>query len=63
MASILDFMTKYIIDQFQATNKKKRFNLHFDSHFISCSYKGEFRGHFGFFNLNLLVSNVYFLST
>ena len=43
MASILDFITKYIIDQFQATKKKKRFNLHFDSHFISCSYYEENR--------------------
>ena len=28
-----------------------------------CSYEGECRGHFGFFNLNLLPSNVYFWST
>ena len=39
------------------------FNLHFDSHFVSCSYDGEFRGHFGFFHSNLLVSNFYFWST
>ena len=38
------------------------FNLHLDSHFVSCSYKGEFRRHFGFFHLNLLVSNFYFWS-
>ena len=38
---------------------KKRFNLHFDSHFVSCSYGDEFRGHFEFFISNLLVSNVY----
>ena len=40
--------------------------LTFDSHFVSCSYKhdkGEFRGHFRFFHLNLLVSNFYFWST
>ena len=37
---------------------KKRLNLHFDSHFLSCSYEGKFRGHFGFFLSNLLVSNV-----
>ena len=39
------------------------FNLHFDSHFVSCSYEDEFRGHFGFFHLNSLVSNFYFWST
>ena len=39
------------------------FNLHFDSHFVLCSYKGECRGHYGFFHLNLLLSNVYFWST
>ena len=33
-------------------------NLHFDIHFVSCSYEGKFRGHFGFFLSNLLVSNV-----
>ena len=44
------------IEQFRAKNKIKVFNLHFDSHFISCSYKGEFR----FFHLNLLVINFYF---
>ena len=37
------------------------FNLHFDIHFVSCSYDGEFRGQFGFFHLNLLVSNILFL--
>ena len=48
------------IGQFRAANKKKMFNLHFDSHFVSCSYEVEFRGHFGFFhsNLGLLVNNV-----
>ena len=50
------------IEQFRAKNKIKVFNLHFDSHFVSCSYKGEFRRHFGFFHLNLLVSNFYFCS-
>ena len=45
------------IEQFQTTNK------HFDSHFFSCSYKSEFRRHFGFLHLNLLVSNFYFWST
>ena len=35
------------IEQFRATNK---FYLHFDSHFVSCSHEGEFRGHFGFFS-------------
>ena len=39
------------------------FNLHFDSHFVSCSYEGKFRSHFGFFHLNLLVSNFYLWST
>ena len=39
------------------------FNLYFDSHFVPCSYEGEFRGHFGFFHLNLFVSNFYFWST
>ena len=39
------------------------FYLHFDSHFVSCSYEGEFRGHFGFFHSNLLVRNFYFWST
>ena len=42
---------------------KKVFNLHFDSHFVSCSYEDEFRCHFLLFNLNLLVSNFYFWST
>ena len=41
---------------------KKKFNLHFDSHFVSCSFEGECRGHFGFFHLNLLASNFYFWS-
>ena len=36
------------IEQFRAKNKIKVFNLHFDSHFVSCSYKGKFRRHFGF---------------
>ena len=39
------------------------FNLHFDCHFVSCSYEGEFRGQFGFSHLHLLVSNYYFWST
>ena len=38
------------------------FYLHFDSYFVSCAYEGEFRGHFGFFHSNLLVSNFYFWS-
>ena len=42
---------------------KKVFNLHFDSHFVSCSYGGDFRRHFDFFHLNLLVSSFYFWST
>ena len=50
------------IELFRAKNKLKVFNLHFDSRFVSCSYKGEFRRHFGFFHLNLLVSNFYFWS-
>ena len=50
------------IAQFRAKNKIKVFNLHFDSHFVSCSYKGKFRRQFGFFHLNLLVSNFYFWS-
>ena len=51
------------IGQFRATNKKKKFNLHFDSHFVvSCSYEGEYRGHFESFHLNLFVSNIYFWS-
>ena len=37
--------------------KKKRLNLPFDSHFVSCSYESKFRGHFWFFLSNLLVSN------
>ena len=37
-------------------------NLHFDSHFVTCSYEGQFRGHFGFFHSNLLVSNFYLWS-
>ena len=45
------------IAQFRAT--KNVFNLHFDIHFVSCS----FRRHFGFFYLNLLVSKFYFWST
>ena len=40
---------------------KKRFTLHFDSHFVS-SY-GKFRGHLVFFLSNLLVSNVWSYST
>ena len=40
---------------------KQRFNLHFDSHFVSCSNEGEFHGHIRFFHLNLLVSNVFIL--
>ena len=48
------------IEQFRGTNNKKMFYLHFDSHFVSCSYEGEFRGHFGFFHSNLNVSNFYF---
>ena len=51
------------IDQFRGTNNKKMFYLDFDSHFVSFSYEGEFRGHFGFFHSNLIVSNFYFLST
>ena len=47
----------------QVIQIKKVFNLHFDSHFVSCSYEGEFRRHFDFFRLNLLVSNFYFWST
>ena len=39
------------------------FYLHFDSHFVSCSYEGKFRSHFEFFHLNLLVSNFYLWST
>ena len=39
------------------------FILYFDSHFVSCSYEGEFRGYFGFCHLNLLVSNLYIWST
>ena len=42
---------------------KQRFNLHFDSNFVSCSNEGEFHGHIRFFHLNLLVSNVFILST
>ena len=49
-------------EQFCAKNQIRVFNLHFDSHFVSCSYKGEFRRHFGFLHLNLLVSNFYFWS-
>ena len=37
---------------------KKGLNLHFYSHSVSCTYEGKFRGHFGFFLSNLLVSNV-----
>ena len=47
------------IEQFRATNKQKKFNLHFDSHFVSCSYEGKFRSQFGFVHLNLFVSNFY----
>ena len=36
------------IEQIRAKNKIKVFNLHFDSHFVSCSYEGEFRRHFRF---------------
>ena len=50
------------IEQFGAKNKIKVFNLHFDVQFVSCSNEGEFRRHFGFFHLNLLVSNFYFWS-
>ena len=50
------------IEQFRATNNKKEFNLHFRDHFVSCSHKGEFRGHFKFFPLNLLASSFYFWS-
>ena len=50
------------IAQFHAKKKIKVFNLHFDSHFVSCSYKGEFRHQFGFFHINLLVSNFRFWS-
>ena len=42
---------------------KKKFYLHFDSHFVSCSYEREFRGHFEFFHSNILASNFYFWST
>ena len=45
------------IQQFQAT-KKKRFNLYFASHFVSCLYEGELRGHFGFFHSDLFASDV-----
>ena len=41
----------------------KVFHLHFDSHFVSCSYEGEFCRHFGFFHLNFLVGNFYFWLT
>ena len=51
------------LGNFEAQIIKKMFYSHFDSHFVSCSYEGEFRGHFGFFYSNLLVSNFYFLST
>ena len=51
------------IEQFRGTKNKKMFYLHFDSDFVSCSYEGEFRGHFVFFHSNLLVSNFYFWST
>ena len=37
--------------------------LDFDSHVVSCSCEGEFRGLFGFFYSNLIVSNFYFWST
>ena len=49
------------IELFRAKKKIKVFSLHFDSHIVSCSYKGEFR-YFDFFHLNLLVSNFYFWS-
>ena len=51
------------IEKFRVTNKKKMFNLYFDSHFVSCLYYGKFRGCFGFFHLNLLAINFYFWST
>ena len=51
------------IEQFRSTNNKKMFYLHFDSHFVSCSYEGEFRGHFEFFHSNIIISNFYFWST
>ena len=35
----------------------------FDSHFVSCLFKGKCRGHFGFCLQNLLVSNAYSWST
>ena len=39
---------------------KKWYNLHFDSHFVSCSYGDEFRGHFGFcFQIYLSVTFIY----
>ena len=50
-------------EQFRGTNNKKMFYLHFDCHFVPCSYEGEFRGNFGFFHPNLIVSNFYFWST
>ena len=34
---------------------KKRFNLHFDSHFVSYIYEDKFRGHFEFFLSNVLA--------
>ena len=36
------------IEQVRAKNIINVFNLHFDSHFVSCLYKGEFRRLFGF---------------
>ena len=50
------------LSNFVPQTKKKRFILHFDSHFVFCSIEDEFCGHF-FFLLNLLVSNVYSYST
>ena len=58
MTSILDFTINYRSDNEHDINKftnsepqiKKKFNLHFDSHFASCLYEGEFRGHFVFFS-------------
>ena len=48
------------LGSFVSKMKKKVSNLHFDCHFVSCSYKDEFRRHFEFFHINLLVSNFYF---
>ena len=51
------------IEQLRGINNKKMFYLHFASHFVSCSYEGEFRGHFEFVHSNLRVSSFYFWST